>query len=91
MRIAIVFPGQGTQSAGMGNVWKGDPSWSVVEAAEVATGEKLAHLLLDGPKKVSTKQLNDHPLLGELNIYPEEMDALIAFSPKVKLSVEMMG
>ena len=61
------------------------------QAMMTALADDLAHLLLDGPKKVSTKELNDHPLLGELNIYPDEMDALIAFGPKAKLSVEMMG
>lgn len=47
MRIAVTFPGQGTQSPGMAAPWKGHPAWAVVEAAEDALGESLAHLVLD--------------------------------------------
>lgn len=47
MRVAVVFPGQGTQSSGMAGPWKGEPAWSVVETAEAALGESLAHLVLD--------------------------------------------
>ncbi|HEY1741223.1 MAG TPA: ACP S-malonyltransferase [Acidimicrobiia bacterium] len=49
MRVAIVFPGQGTQAAGMGRPWKGHGSWPVVDAAEHALGTPLAPLLLDAP------------------------------------------
>jgi [acyl-carrier-protein] S-malonyltransferase len=31
----------------MGRPWKGEPSWTVVDRAETALGESLAHLLLD--------------------------------------------
>ena len=47
MRIAILFPGQGTQAPGMGIAWKGHRAWSVVAAAEQAIGAALAPLLLD--------------------------------------------
>jgi [acyl-carrier-protein] S-malonyltransferase len=47
MAQAVVFPGQGTQQPGMGQPWVDHPSWAVVERAEKATGERLAHLLLD--------------------------------------------
>ena len=47
MRVAVVFPGQGTQSPAMGLPWKGHPAWAVVERAESALGEPLAPLLLD--------------------------------------------
>jgi [acyl-carrier-protein] S-malonyltransferase len=47
MAHAIVFPGQGTQQPGMGRPWVDHPSWAVVERAEKASGERLAHLLLD--------------------------------------------
>jgi [acyl-carrier-protein] S-malonyltransferase len=43
---AVIFPGQGTQAAGMGAPWRDHPAWSVVERAEAALGEPLAHLLL---------------------------------------------
>ncbi len=47
MRVAVVFPGQGTQSPAMGAPWKGQPAWSIVDQAESALGEPLAPLLLD--------------------------------------------
>lgn len=61
------------------------------QAMMTALADDLAHLLLKGPKNISNVDVNDHPLLSELNIYPDEMEALIAFGPKVKMSVEMMA
>lgn len=49
MAIAVIFPGQGTQSIAMGAPWRDDPAWRVVEAAEAALGEPLAPLILDAP------------------------------------------
>ena len=49
MGIAVIFPGQGTQSVGMGASWRDHPSWSVVERAESALGEPLSSLVLDAP------------------------------------------
>ena len=46
MGIAVLFPGQGTQAAGMGLPWRDHPVWDLVERAEAALGEPLAHLLL---------------------------------------------
>jgi [acyl-carrier-protein] S-malonyltransferase len=47
LRVAVVFPGQGTQSPAMGAPWKGQPAWRIVDRAESALGEPLAPLLLD--------------------------------------------
>jgi [acyl-carrier-protein] S-malonyltransferase len=47
VRVAVVFPGQGTQVPAMGAPWKGQPAWGVVERAESALGEPVAPLLLD--------------------------------------------
>jgi len=44
--VAVIFPGQGTQGALMGAPWRDQPAWVVVERAEQALGEPLAHLLL---------------------------------------------
>lgn len=49
MRVAVVFPGQGTQAPGMGLPWRDHPAWKIVEQAEAALGEPLAPLLLDAP------------------------------------------
>jgi [acyl-carrier-protein] S-malonyltransferase len=47
--IAVIFPGQGTQVAGMGASWRDHPAWRVVERAESALGEPLSSLVLDAP------------------------------------------
>lgn len=46
MSVAVIFPGQGTQGAAMGAPWRGHAAWGVVDRAEAALGEPLAHLLL---------------------------------------------
>jgi [acyl-carrier-protein] S-malonyltransferase len=51
LRVAVVFPGQGTQAPGMGRPWQDHPAWSVVEQAEKAVGGPLANLLLDAPSE----------------------------------------
>ena len=45
--IAVIFPGQGTQTPRMGEPWQGSPAWDVVERAEDALGQPVAPLLLD--------------------------------------------
>ncbi|HYU39832.1 MAG TPA: ACP S-malonyltransferase [Acidimicrobiia bacterium] len=47
MALALIFPGQGTQSTGMGAPWRDHPAWRVVDQAEAALGEPLAPLILD--------------------------------------------
>ena len=46
LNVAIVFPGQGTQTPAMGAPWRDHPAWSVVTDAEAASGEPLADLIL---------------------------------------------
>src|SRR5262245_11074932 len=54
MSIAIVFPGQGTQRPAMGAPWRDHPAWRVIDEAEAAFGEPLAHLVLDaGPDELA--------------------------------------
>jgi [acyl-carrier-protein] S-malonyltransferase len=56
--VAVVFPGQGTQEPGMGLPWREDPAWSVVDRAEAALGEPLAHLITDAPDDVLARTRN---------------------------------
>ena len=49
MRVAIVFPGQGTQAPGMGAAWQDHPAWKLLEQAEGALDEPLRSLVLDAP------------------------------------------
>lgn len=47
MRVAMVFPGQGTQVSGMGAPWQDHPAWKLLDEAERALGEPLRSLVLD--------------------------------------------
>jgi [acyl-carrier-protein] S-malonyltransferase len=42
----------------MGNAWRDDPSWSVVERAEAALGEPLASLITDADEAVLARTRN---------------------------------
>ncbi len=44
--IAFTFPGQGSQSPGMGEAWTDHPSWELVGEASDASGRDVEHLLL---------------------------------------------
>lgn len=55
MGIAVIFPGQGTQSEGMGAPWRDDPAWNVVDRAEAALGEPLSSLILDSSAEQLTR------------------------------------
>jgi len=45
--IAVTFPGQGSQSAGMGAPWQHRPQWALVARAEEVLGQAVAPLLID--------------------------------------------
>jgi len=45
--IAVTFPGQGSQSSGMGAPWQHKPQWSLVTHAEQVLEQEVASLLLD--------------------------------------------
>src|SRR3954464_251493 len=47
MGVAVMFPGQGSQSPAMGGPWRDTRGWGVVERAEAVLGEPVADLLLD--------------------------------------------
>ena len=49
MRVAMVFPGQGTQVTGMGAPWRDHPAWKILDEAERALDEPLQTLVLDAP------------------------------------------
>ena len=49
MRVAMVFPGQGTQVTGMGAPWQDHPAWKLLDEAERALDEPLRSLVLDAP------------------------------------------
>jgi [acyl-carrier-protein] S-malonyltransferase len=52
--IAVIFPGQGTQTSAMGAPWCDHAAWRVVDQAESALGEPLSALILDAPAEELT-------------------------------------
>jgi [acyl-carrier-protein] S-malonyltransferase len=45
--LVLIFPGQGSQRAGMGAAWRDHPSWDVVGQLSDIVGRDIAELLLD--------------------------------------------
>lgn len=85
MGIAIVFPGQGTQQPGMGAPWRDHPAWRVIDDAEAAFGEPLAHLVLDaGPDELArTREAQLAVLLTSLVAWEavrEQVSAPVSFA-----------
>ncbi len=52
MPVGVMFPGQGAQRPGLGEEWRDDEVWSVVERAERVLGRDLSPLLLDPDAKL---------------------------------------
>lgn len=86
MSVAIVFPGQGTQEPGMGLVWRDDPAWSVVDRAEAALGEPLAHLITDAPDDVLARTRN-----AQLAVLLNSLVAWEAMQPLAEPPVAFAG
>ncbi len=69
-RIALVFPGQGSQSVGMGKaLLEGSPTAATVLAgADAALGEPLTRLILDGPAEQLDLTVNSQPALLAMSV-----------------------
>jgi [acyl-carrier-protein] S-malonyltransferase len=91
MAQAVVFPGQGTQQPGMGQPWVDHPSWAVVERAEKASGERLAHLLLDASAEelASTREAQLSVLTTSLVVWDALRDELT--EPPIALAGHSLG
>ena len=55
--------------------------------------DDMAHMLMPVPgERVPTAdQIREHPMLESLNLYPDEMDALLGQCDKVKAMVNAVG
>jgi [acyl-carrier-protein] S-malonyltransferase len=84
--VAVVFPGQGTQEPGMGLLWRGDSAWSVVDRAEAALGEPLAHLITDASADVLARTRN-----AQLAVLLTSLVAWEALQPLVEAPVAFAG
>ncbi|HET9023862.1 MAG TPA: ACP S-malonyltransferase [Burkholderiaceae bacterium] len=64
MKIAFVFPGQGSQSVGMLDSFAGDPVVDeVLREASAALGQDLAGLIKDGPAEDLSLTVNTQPVM----------------------------
>ncbi|MGI8809656.1 MAG: ACP S-malonyltransferase [Acidimicrobiales bacterium] len=85
MAIAVLFPGQGTQTPRMGEPWLASPAWEIVERAENAAGLPLAHLLLEATadELSRTRDAQLAVLLASLLAWEalrEQIEAPVAFA-----------
>jgi [acyl-carrier-protein] S-malonyltransferase len=85
MAIAVLFPGQGTQTPQMGEPWRDSAAWEIVERAEKAVGLPLAHLLLeaDAEELSRTREAQLSVLLASLLAWEglrDRIDGPIAFA-----------
>ncbi len=64
MKIAFVFPGQGSQSVGMLDAFAADPSVrEVLETAAAALGSDLGRLIAEGPAEQLNLTVNTQPAM----------------------------
>jgi len=70
MRIGIVFPGQGSQSAGMGRALHDalPECREVFEAADAALGEPLSRLIFEGPDEDLALTANTQPAILTVSV-----------------------
>ena len=80
MKLAVLFPGQGSQSVGMGHelAQQFDVTRQVFDEVDEALGEKLSDIIFNGPEETLTLTTNAQP-------------ALMAVSMAVMRVLEMQG
>ena len=59
-------------------------------AALINFADDLAHLLI-GPRAVEEAAVKAHPMLPRLNVYPDELDKLLARRPEITRTIEAIG
>ncbi len=63
MRIAFVFPGQGSQAVGMAHSLREGPDADVFAAADAALGEDLTRLIAHGPAELLDRTEHSQPAI----------------------------
>ncbi len=70
MAVAIVFPGQGSQTVGMGKALAANfvPARQVFDEVDAALGEKLSAIIFEGPADTLTLTANAQPALMAVSL-----------------------
>ena len=70
MTVAFVFPGQGSQTVGMGKALAGAfaPARRVFEEVDAALGERLSNIIWNGPAETLTLTENAQPALMAVSL-----------------------
>lgn len=70
MKLAVTFPGQGSQSVGMGQALgeASSAARAVFEEVDEALGEKLSQIIWEGPEEALTLTANTQPALMAVSI-----------------------
>jgi [acyl-carrier-protein] S-malonyltransferase len=70
MTVAFVFPGQGSQAVGMGKALAEafPQAREVFDRVDAALGERLSHLMFDGPDADLTRTANAQPALMAVSL-----------------------
>ncbi len=70
MAVAFVFPGQGSQTVGMGKALAGNfaPARTVFEEVDVALNDKLSTIIFEGPIETLTLTENAQPALMAVSL-----------------------
>ncbi len=63
MRIALVFPGQGSQTVGMVTALREGPGSDVFRVADEALGESLSSVIAEGPAELLDRTENSQPAI----------------------------
>ncbi len=81
--IAFLYPGQGSQHAGMGAAWRQHDSWELVVEASDAAGRDIGHLLLESGDEELRETRN-----SQLATF---VTSMVAFDAVSRLGVETSG
>lgn len=81
--IAFLYPGQGSQHAGMGSAWRQHESWELVVEASDTTGRDIGNLLLEASDDELKETRN-----SQLATF---VSSMVAFDAVSRLGIETSG